>query len=557
MAHLTLNGKPCTFEKGQSILQVALDHGIEVPHYCFHPSLSVPGNCRICLAEVWQPNQKTGTLESMGKLVPTCHTPANDGMVVYTDSPKAVANQKQVMEFLLINHPVDCPVCDQAGECSLQDYSYQYGRGESRFQEEKIKGPKKDLGPNILLYSDRCIMCTRCVRFTREVTQTGELMVEGRGGTEMIDVFPGMALDNELASNVIDLCPVGALLDKDFLFQQRVWFLKKTPSIDGITASGDNISVEHNEGQVYRFKPRTNREVNQWWITDEVRYGWKFVHAENRLLIPMIRGREAKGEHDAPLEWHDAMRSAHELCAGAVSRGGHLGLLVSPMLSCEDAFLLVHAILAMDPNALIGVGPIPSRGEDKVFPNGFKVYAEKAPNARGVRRVAEAVSNNIQGRKTSPVLTAEQFLAAMKVDVMHAVVVTGNYPTAWATNEWSTALKAIPFVLIDTLPSALLYDAAVVLPSATWVEKHGSFENANGRLQAFDKAIDPIHFARTESQIAIDLDALHRGTISHACDVEAIRVEMATVAGLESFGRALNRPAAAIAAESDMVYVEL
>ena len=283
MPQLTINGKTYDFEKGETILQVALRNEVEIPHYCYHPCLSIVANCRICLAEVWAPNPKTGKLEPGPKLFPTCQHPAAEGQVVYTESPKAIANQKAVMEYLLINHPVDCAVCDQAGECHLQDYSYQYGRGQSRYLEDKNKKPKKDLGPHVLLYSDRCIMCTRCVRFTREVTGTGELMVDGRGSTEQIDVFPGLAINNELSGNVVDICPVGALLDKDFLFQQRVWFLKKTPSIDGLTASGDNISVEHNEGRIYRFKPRANAEVNQWWITDEVRYGWKFVHREDRL----------------------------------------------------------------------------------------------------------------------------------------------------------------------------------------------------------------------------------------------------------------------------------
>jgi NADH-quinone oxidoreductase subunit G len=215
-----------------------------------------------------------------GKLQPTCQMPASEGMVVYTNSPKAIANQKSVMEYLLINHPLDCPVCDQAGECTLQDFAYRYGRSSSRFEETKVKQPKKDLGPNVYIYSDRCIMCTRCVRFAREWPETSELLIDGRGNKSQIDVFPGEALANEMASNVIDLCPVGALLDKDFLFTQRVWFLKSTPAIDPITASGDNIWVEHNQGKLFRFKPRTNMSVNKWWITDEVRYGWKFVHSD-------------------------------------------------------------------------------------------------------------------------------------------------------------------------------------------------------------------------------------------------------------------------------------
>src|SRR5690606_10022541 len=227
MPQITINGRPLEFEKGETILQVALRNDIEIPHYCWHPGLTVVASCRICLAEVSAPNPRNDNrLEPIPKLLPTCQTPCGEGQVVYTDSPKSIANQKAVMEYLLINHPVDCPVCDQAGECYLQDYSYQYGRGQSRFHEDKIKQPKKDLGPHVLLYSDRCIMCSRCVRFCREVTGTSELIVEGRGNAEQIDIFPGEALDNELSANVIDLCPVGALLDKDFLFTQRVWFLR-------------------------------------------------------------------------------------------------------------------------------------------------------------------------------------------------------------------------------------------------------------------------------------------------------------------------------------------
>src|SRR5205085_11408331 len=206
-----------------------------------------------------------------------------DGMVVRSTSSKSIANQKQVMEYLLINHPLDCPVCDQAGECLLQDYSYQYGRSTSRFEEDKHKKPKKDVGLNVLLYNDRCIMCTRCVRFTREVSGTNELLVEGRGYREEISIFPGKPLINKLSGNVVDICPVGALLDKDFLFKQRVWLLKETPSISPVDSGGENIWLHHNEGVIYRIKPRYNAEVNQWWISDDTRYSFKPVHDKKRL----------------------------------------------------------------------------------------------------------------------------------------------------------------------------------------------------------------------------------------------------------------------------------
>lgn len=509
MPSITINSVQCSFEPGQTVLQVANANGVDIPYYCYHDGLSVPAQCRICLAEMWAPNQRAGgRLEPVagGKLMPTCSTEASDGMVVRSDSPKSVANQKAVMEYLLINHPLDCPVCDQAGECYLQDYSYKYGRGVSRFQEQKVKQPKKDLGPHVYLYADRCIMCTRCVRFTREVAGTGELTIDGRGNKSEIDVFPGVALDNELSANVIDLCPVGALLDKDFLFTQRVWFLKTTPSIDGITASGDNIWFEHNEGKVYRVKPRENLHINKYWITDEVRYGWKHIHSEDRLSSPMRR------EYGSLVEcgYEAAATDAVEGLQNAVRKGGRIALLVSPMLPCEEAYQLAIMAREIDPHAILGVGPVPVAGEDKVFPPGLKknnpkafvMRAEKAPNARGVRRVLKAICEAGGGE----VLEFDDFVEALRNNSeIGAAVVTGNYPSDWATDEFVEALGDRFRLLIDTLPSALVKGSNVVLPGATWAEKAGTFENATGTLQAFELAVPVQEGARPEGQIATDL----------------------------------------------------
>jgi len=529
MPSITINGTTCDFTPGQMILQVANANNIPIPQYCYHDGLSIVASCRICLGECWAPNPKTGKVEPFmgGKLMPTCQTAASDGMVVYTDSPKSVQNQKAVMEYLLINHPLDCPVCDQAGECLLQDYSYEYGRGVSRFEDVKVKQPKKDVGEHVLLYADRCILCSRCVRFTREITGTAELMIQGRGNKSEIDIFPGTPLDNELSANVVDLCPVGALLDKDFLFAQRVWFLKTTPSIDPLTASGDNIFIEHNEGQVYRIKPRTNLAINKWWITDEVRYGWKFVHSEDRLTSPMRRQFGALVESDATRAYDVA---AEGLRAG-VESGGRLALMVSPMLSCEDAFTLATAVREFDPQAVLAVGPIPRRGQDKVLPSvstapgaavvpapaiktegGFHIYAEKAPNARGVRRVLEAVAGS------GKVLTYEELLESLrhggaKAGRISGVVLTGNYPGPWADDELTRLLSRARddgdgrrfVVLIDTLNSRLVDDADVVLPSCTWAEKAGTFENARGMLQAFEAAIPAQEGSAAEGQIAANL----------------------------------------------------
>ncbi|CAN5789078.1 hypothetical protein BH11PLA1_BH11PLA1_16120 [soil metagenome] len=591
MPQITLNGQVRDFKPGQVIIQVANAAGVEVPQYCYHDGLSIVASCRICLAEIWMPDKASGKLAPYmgGKLMPTCQTACMDGMVVYTDSPKSVANQKAVMEYLLINHPLDCPVCDQAGECSLQDYSYEYGRGESRFEETKVKQPKKDLGPNIYLYSDRCIMCTRCVRFTREVTGTAELLISGRGNKEEIDVFPGRPIDNELSGNVVDLCPVGALLDKDFLFAQRVWFLKSTPSIDGITASGDNILLEHNEGRIYRVKPRINMSVNTWWISDEVRHGWKFIHREDRLSGPRIR------QFGAPVEteWKRAITDAVDGMKAAVRAGQRLAAVISPMLSCEDAYALAQAALAIDAKAFLAVGPIPTHGVDKVFPpdkpDGFKVYAEKAPNARGVRRVLEAISRSTA--HNGYVATFDQITSQLASGEIGAALITGNYPSAWVTQPLMDALRSAFVVVLDTLPSALSSRADVLLPSVTWAEKTGSFENARGMLQGFDRAIPPLEGAKAEAQIGLELGnyaggrgpriarhgakdtapaglesttqgATHPRNAELAgypmYDATQLRQEMASIgAGLEVFTAGIVTPIAAAAPTPHMEMVEL
>ena len=507
MPRITIDGKKCDFQEGQPILDVAQENGIEIPHYCYHPSLSVVANCRICLAEVWAPNpKKDNKLEPMPKLLPTCQTMATDGHVVYTSSPKATANQKAVMEYLLNHHPIDCPICDQAGECTLQDYAYEHGRGVRRCDVEKITQSKKDVGDHIMLYGDRCIMCTRCVRFTEEITGTSELYIDGRGVNECIDVFPGQGINNELSGNVIDLCPVGALLDKDFMFSQRVWLLKTTPSIDPITSSGDNIVIEHNHNKIYRIKPRANPEINQYWITDETRYGWKFVHDESRITFPAIKG-ESLAPEDPEYAWESALLAAVQ----GLKKASSVALLLSPNLSCEDAWLLGNAIKTINADVAIGLGPVPVSGEDKAFKSGFIVRSEKAPNARGVSRVIGDSLLDYESWK-------------LVADKSEALVVTGNYPKSWDTPN----VKANQFlVVLDTLKNKLSSSANVFLPVATWAEKSGTFENCDNVLQAFGRALMPIGQAQSEAQIGMNLHALADDTLSTVFNATTVRRRMA------------------------------
>ena len=349
MPKITVDGKTIECKDKQVILEACRDAGIELPHYCYHPGLSVVASCRICLVEV----------EGVPKLVPACQTPIRDGMVVHTDSPKAVANQKQVMEYLLINHPLDCPVCDQAGECYLQDYSYQYGRAQSRFEEDKAKKPKKDVGEHVLLYTDRCIMCTRCVRFTREVSGTCELFVDGRGHKEEIEIFPGKPLNNKLSGNVVDLCPVGALLDKDFLFKQRVWLLTATPSISPVDSGGENIWIDHNEGRDLPHQAALQRRRST---------------SGGSAMTPATRGRRCRSRSRLKaarrMQYGTQVETAGRQGDRAGVHGseepggtggpGSLYAMLSPMMACEEAYLLGKLIRSLDPQAVLVLGPVPT-----------------------------------------------------------------------------------------------------------------------------------------------------------------------------------------------------
>ncbi len=499
MPKITVDGKTIDCKDRQMIIQACDDNGIEIPRYCYHPGLSIVASCRICLVEV----------EGAPKLLPACQTPIRDGMVVHAKSSKAIANQKQVMEYLLVNHPLDCPVCDQAGECTLQDYSYEYGRSQSRFEEDKQKKPKKDVGQHVLLYNDRCIMCTRCVRFTREISGSSELYVDGRGYKEEIDIFPGKPLDNKLSGNVVDLCPVGALLDKEFLFKQRVWFLKSTPSISPVDAGGENIHLDHNEGVVWRIKPRFNADTNQWWISDDTRYAYKVLENEKRLkgARRVQYGTQVSTDYINAIEQADAgLRKARADGPGAVYA------VLSPMMSCEEAWLLGTYIRSLDAEAALVLGPVPTTGTDETFSNAltgkqtFTIKAEKVPNAAGVRRVMEKL-----GGRT---MKWEELTVAKPTVTFKAGWIVGGYHSDWLGK---TALPRGFKVLQDLLESGPSAKADILLPSAAWAEKDGCWENYQGKVQVFSAAVPPPEGTMREGDVYYKL--MGRTGFFNAADV--------------------------------------
>ena len=509
MPKITVDGKIIECKDRQMVLQACNDAGYAIPQYCYHPGLSIVASCRICLVEV----------EGIPKLVPACQTPVRDGMVVHSKSPKSVANQKQVMEYLLINHPLDCPVCDQAGECHLQDYSYEYGRSQSRFEEDKAKKPKKDVGDHILLYSDRCIMCTRCVRFTREVSGTSELYVDGRGYREEIDIFPGKPCNNKLAGNVVDLCPVGALLDKEFLFKQRVWLLKSIPSISPADSGGENIYLDQNEGKIHRIRPRYNAEVNTWWISDDTRYSWKNIHSDKRLTRPQRSQYGSQVEATYGKAAEDAVAGLREVVAK--NGPGSLYALLSPMMACEEAWLLGKLIRSIDPEAVLISGPAPTTGHDEIFKNPangkqtFVIKAEKVPNAAGVRRVIEMLGGAHATWEDAIADEPKPELAKLK-----GGWIVGGYLSEWIPKKNPKLFSGFK-VLQDILASSLADSASVLLPAAAWAEKDGCWENHQGKIQVFAAAIPPPEGARREGDVYYRL--LGRSGFYHA---ESVRKEM-------------------------------
>lgn len=505
MPKIVVDGKQIECRDGIPVLQAALEAGYEVPHYCYHPGLSIVASCRLCLMEMKMADPRTKEMSWAPKLFPSCQTPVKDGMEVRFQSDFVQQNQKHVMEYYLLNHPLDCPVCDKAGECYLQDYSEGYGSASSRMIEEKTKNPKKDIGSQTLLYQDRCVLCTRCVRFCGEVAGEGELTVVDRGSRAEIDVFPGEPLENPLQGNVVDLCPVGALLSKDFLFQQRVWMLNPTKSISPADSSGATILIEHNDNRVYRIRPRFNEKVNQWWISDEQRFDWKYIYRDDRLTEPRVRNGAAL----AGARWEDLNGLLRERFtqAAAGDDGASVAAVFSPMMSVEEAWLLAKFVRSVAPKAALVLGPVPVDGEDRKFPKGFVIRAEKAPNRRGV----EWVLSKLGGATPS----LADFTRDAGKGRYKAAFVVGGYPGEWVSKELAAAIGKIGFVAVhDMFPSALDANASVQTPAAAWVEREGSFMNCDGLLQAFDRAVKPPDGVKSDGQFFFELAGergLYRG----------------------------------------------
>lgn len=489
MPKVYVDGQEVEFKEGERLncIQAAarVEGSVDIPHYCWHPGLSVVASCRMCLVQTGKKDPATGEVSVVPKLVPGCQTPVTDNMVIVTNNDAVRNARAMVEEDLLIRHPVDCPICDKAGECNLQDYHFEYGREERRADIKPFTSRRRELGDTITLFVDRCVMCTRCVRFTREISGTSELMVINRGAHEEIDVFPGHPLANKLSGNVSDICPVGALGDRDFLYQQRVWFMRSHDNVCAGCSTGCSIRVDENQDRIYRLKPRENPHVNQWWMCDEGRYGWKHVHDAARVTEP----RKRDGAGHVNVEWSQLLTDLD-----ASLQGKRIAAVISPMLTVEEAYLLIKYVKSIDANALLALGPVPVVGEDETFKNGFTIRAEKCPNRNGVTKLLSALAGELVSWNELP-----KRLKAGKYD---ALWITGGYGAAWHDDGAKTALGNVPTLIVQDMFTSPLYEAATYqLPAAAFAEREGSYVNVGDRLQSFKWAIRPPAGVNTEGQV--------------------------------------------------------
>ena len=502
MVIVIIDGRELEIRDGERLngIQAAARLGIEIPRYCWHPGLSVVGSCRMCLVEMGIRNPKTGEVSMLPKLTPACNTPMRDGTVLVTSSEKVREARARVEEGLLLRHPIDCPICDKAGECWLQDYHFQYGQDERRADLRPFTSRRRDVGEGVTLFVDRCILCTRCVRFTREVSGAGELMVTGRGTREEIDVVPGFPLADKLSGNVVDLCPVGALCDKQFLYRQRVWYVQQHAGVCTRCATGCSTWIDENQDHVYRVRPRENAFVNDWWICNDGRYDYAHVHSPERLVQPLRRD----GESLVELDWTQLPRELDR----RLREAGRLAAVLSPLLTVEEAYLLAQYVRTIDPDAALALGPVPAAAEDERFPGGFTIAAEKCPNRRGV----EEVIAHFTGRVTP----LDQLLEQVGQGAVGGLWVSGGYkhvgqaslpaPKPWIDEPFAARLARAPLLVVqDLFPSPLSERATYVLPAAAFPERDGSYVNRHDHLQSVQWAIRPPVGVRPEGSLFWEL----------------------------------------------------
>jgi NADH-quinone oxidoreductase subunit G len=486
-----------------TMLQACALAGVEVPHYCYHPKLPVAGNCRMCLVEFGTPAlgpdrkpllNPDGTPKIVRSVLPyepgtprgaiACATPISPGMEIYPSSPATRQMRQAVLESLLINHPLDCPICDQAGECKLQEYSVEYGQAASRFAEEKVHKPKQvDLGPRIVLDDERCILCSRCIRFTRDIAGDDALGFSQRGSHTTLTRWPGSKFDNNYTLNTVDICPVGALTSKDFRFQMRVWFLKESNSLCTSCATGCNILIGSREDKVLRYEPRENDAVNSCWMCDFGRLNYKWINRDDRLTrVQGLKFKAAIPEN----AWSEALVEIGGHLAAAPA--GSAAIIASARQTNEELYLLRK--LAVKLGALTDAVPRAGKAD------ALLLNADRNPNSAGAAWTG--ISPPVMGANL-PAIAAGIRDGSLKTLLVFGEDVTQHGIGVDLLNRLET------LIVCDILPNATTGRAHYLLPGCAHAEKRGSFVNAKGRVQRFMQAIQPKGQSRAEWEFLHEL----------------------------------------------------
>lgn len=469
MPYLTIDDKHVEFKQGQTIIEAAVAADIDIPHFCWHPKLSVSGNCRVCLVEV----------EKMPKLVIACSTLAAEGMVVHTKSQKTLDARNAVMEFILINHPLDCPICDEAGECKLQDYAYAHGKGESRFEEMKVRKEKRvQLGPFIKFDGDRCISCSRCIRFSDEIAGANQLTFVKRGDRVTITTFPGESFDNPYTLNTTDICPVGALTNQDFRFKSRVWEMSSTKSVCIGCSRGCNTEIWVRNNEILRLTPRHNEDVNSYWMCDKGRLNtFKFVNANDRVDGTFLRENDGLKKVD----WLVAISKTAEYLKEY--KASEIAFIGSPFATCEDNFSLVKLAKALGVSNIDFAEHNLPGDQDEIL-----IREDKTPNSLGAKLVGVKPTQNG--------MNLEGILRSIKEGKIKALYLIED-DLASINSEWEEALKKLNLLIVHaTNFNRTTQLANIVFPSSTYAEKNGTFVNFQGRVQRIRPAVSTVEMDR-------------------------------------------------------------